>query len=116
MRACILLSALLAVSTARADDGRLLGDDTFAVGSHGQLLVDGGLFVGMPAALPAGMSTGFGAGITRECGCNWSYGARASWSQVTESSMFWIADHQDYRLRATAAVRHRFGRGALALR
>jgi len=112
--ACAL--ALVAPASARADEGRLLGDDTFAVHSDGPYLVDGGLFVGMPAALPTGMSTGFGAGVTRECGCILSYGVRASWSEVTESDSNWVVTHQDIRLRAVGAVRHSFGRGTFALR
>lgn len=108
--------ALADARTARADEGRLLGDDTFAVPSHGQLLLDGGLLVAMPSALPAGMTTGVGAGITRECSCWWSYGARASWSQLTSSDMSWTVTHQEYRLRGDAAIRHAFGRGTLALR
>ena len=113
----MVLAALVIVpARARADEGRLLGDDTFALQSHGQLVLDGGLLVAMPAALPAGMSTGLGAGITRECSCWWAYGARLSWSQISESSVPWTATHMDFRLRATAAVRHRFGRGSLALR
>jgi hypothetical protein len=101
---------------ARADEGRLLGDDTFELRPHGPLVLDGGLYVGMPAALPAGMSTGVGAGVTRECSCWWSYGARASWSELTSSSLAWTVTHQEYRLRADAALRHSFGRGTLALR
>jgi hypothetical protein len=105
-----------AATPARADEGRLLGDDTFAVGPHGTLLLDGGLFAGTPAALPAGISTGVIAGVTRECGCRFSYGARASWSRETASSMTWVVAQQDVRLRAIGAVRHAFGRGTLALR
>lgn len=117
-----LLAVALVVAIAapaRADDGRLLGDDTFAVHSNGGLLVDGGLVVGMPAALPAGMSIGAGAGVTRECSCWWAYGARVSWSQITEYGVdpaAWTVTQQDLRLRATGALRHRFGRGTLALR
>ncbi|HEY1556724.1 MAG TPA: hypothetical protein VGF94_17935 [Kofleriaceae bacterium] len=103
-------------ASARADEGRLLGDDTFAVHSDGPYLVDGGLFVGMPAALPAGMTTGFGAGITRECGCVLSYGLRASWSEENETDDSWSVTHQDIRLRAVGALHHTFGRGTLALR
>jgi hypothetical protein len=112
----LALVALIAIAPqARADD-RLLGDDTFAVHSDGTLLLDGGLLVAMPSALPSGMMTGLAAGITRECGCYLSYGARVSWSTVTESSSDWIVNQQDFRLRATGAVRHAFGRGTLALR
>jgi hypothetical protein len=116
MRGTLVTCALLAASTARADEGRLLGEDTFAVSSHGSLLVDGGLFVGMPSALPAGITTGVGAGITRECGCTFSYGARASWSQLTDENLAWTVTHQEYRLRVDGAIRRAFGRGTLALR
>jgi hypothetical protein len=117
VRGVILIACVLALAgTAHAEEGRLLGDDTFAVPSHGPLLLDGGLLVAMPSVLPAGMTTGVGAGITRECSCWWSYGARAAWSQLTSSDMVWTVAHQEYRLRADAAVRHSFGRGTLALR
>jgi hypothetical protein len=97
-------------------DGRLLDDDTFAVRSTGDLAIDGGLVVGFPAALTTGMSTGVGAGITRGCTCWFAYGARASWSTTSESSMAWTVTHQDLRLRATGAIRHAAGRGTFALR
>jgi hypothetical protein len=115
MIACI--AALAGASgPVRADDGRLLTNESFAVTSKGPLIVDGGLVVALPSALPSGMSTGLGAGITRECSCWWAYGARASWSELSSGSLVWTVTHQEYRLRADAAIRHRFGRGTLALR
>ena len=72
--------------------------------------------LGFPAALTTGMSSGIGAGVTRECGCRFAYGARASWSSATESSQIWTVTHADLRLRATGAIRHVAGRGTLALR
>lgn len=110
-------------TSARADNGRLLTDDTFAVHEGGNLVLDAGLLIGFPAALPTGMSTGIGAGITRQCGCLFSYGARASWSTASATSSekvgdppAWTVSHSDLRLRAIGAIRHAAGRGTLALR
>ena len=103
-------------SSAHADSGRMIDDDTFALSSHGPYLVDAGLLVALPAALPAGISTGIGAGLTRDCGCHFSYGARASWSTETASSITWQVTHWDMRLRAIGMVRHDAGRGMIALR
>ena len=103
-------------SVAHADGPRLLSDDTFTVAPHGQYVLDGAMLVASPSALPAGISTGIAAGLTRECGCNWSYGARASWSTETDSSETWMVTDQELRLRGTLALRHRAGRGTIALR
>ena len=110
----LLLVAL--VPRFAAAEPRLLGDDTFATHSEGDLALDGGLLVGMPAALPSGISSGFGLGVTRGCGCHFAYGVRAGWSTVTESSLTWTVSQSDYRLRAIGAVRHSAGRGTLELR
>ncbi len=107
---------VLAGGVAHADGPRLLSDDTFNVSSQGQLVFDGAMLVASPSSLPAGISTGVAAGVTRECGCNWSYGARASWSTETDSSETWIVTDQELRLRGTLALRHRAGRGTIALR
>ena len=106
---------MLLPAIARAD-GRLLDDDTFASTSKGSLVLDGGLLVGDPAALPTGMSTGLAAGITRTCGCNFAYGARVGWSSSTDYSQTWIVTHDDFRLRAIGGIRHAAGRGAISLR
>lgn len=106
---------VIPVRAVRADD-RLLTDDTFAVHSTGDVALDGGLVVGVPSALPSGISTGVGVGITRTCGCYLAYGARLSWSQVSESSQFWDITQMDVKLRATGSLRHQAGRGTVALR
>jgi hypothetical protein len=111
-----LAFVLLASGVAHAEGPRLLGDDTFDVPSHGSLVLDAAMLVASPSALPAGISTGVAAGITRECGCTLAYGARISWSTESGSSQQWIVTDQELRLRATAALRHRAGRGTLALR
>ena len=107
---------MLAASVVHADPGRLLGDDTFAVRDGGHYIFDGGLFAAQPAALPSGISTGFGAGITRQCGCGLSYGLRESWSIDDASSLDWNVTQWDLRMRALVQVRHTAGRGVLALR
>jgi hypothetical protein len=112
---CLIGVTALLPTHARAD-GRLLDDDSFVVHSSGPLLLDGGLVIAMPAALPAGMSTGIGFGAAHDCTCWFSYGVRTSWTAVTESSEAWTVDDWDFRLRATAGVRHRFGRGAIGVR
>lgn len=109
------LPLVLLPALAHADD-RLLTGETFAVAPGGDYQLDGGLVAGLPAALPSGITTGLGVGITRRCGCLFSYGARISWSTVEETDQIWIVDHSDYRLRVTGAIRHDAGRGSIALR
>lgn len=106
---------LLAATSARADE-RLLTDDTFAVKPAGALVVDAGVIVGMPAALPTGLARGVGVGITHTCGCRLAYGALASYESAAESSETWMVTHSEVRLRATGSVRYDDGRGTLALR
>ncbi|MBV8756567.1 MAG: hypothetical protein JO257_04815 [Deltaproteobacteria bacterium] len=111
-----LAGVVLSASAAHADPGRLLGDDTFAVHDGGPYILDAGLFAAQPAALPSGISTGLGAGVTRQCGCGLSYGLRASWSTESESSQTWVVTQWDMRLRGLVQLRHTAGRGILALR
>jgi len=60
------------------------------------------------------VGTGVGAGVTY--GRRLLVGARASWATATESSLVWTVTHDDYRLRAIAALQQPVGRGAFALR
>ena len=106
----------MSASSAHADSGRMIDDDTFALSSHGPYLVDAGLLAGLPAALPSGITTGIGAGLMHECGCRFGYGVRASWSTETDSSITWTVTQWDTRLRAVGEVRYDAGRGMLALR
>jgi hypothetical protein len=101
-------------SVALADDGMLLGDDTWRYHSSGALALDGGLVVGFPAALPTGMSTGVGLGITS--GKTLTWGARATWVTATESSLPWTVTQSDLQLRVTGGVQARPGRGIIGLR
>jgi hypothetical protein len=101
-------------SVALADDGTLLGDDTWRYHSSGALAIHGGLVVGFPATLPTGMSTGVGLGITS--GKTLTWGARAAWVTATESSLPWTVTHSDLRLRVTGGVQATPGRGILGLR
>ena len=89
-------------------------DPLFQVSGGGRLAVDAGLLIGLPAALGTGLSTGVGAGVT--LGDRIAWGARASWSSATESSLTWTVTQADLRLRATAALQQRAGRGRFALR
>lgn len=104
------------VLAARAShaDGTLLDDDTWKVSSCGCLVIDGGLALGFPAALPTGLSKGIGAGITY--GHDLAAGARASWTTATESTEAWQVTHSDLHLRATGALQHAAGRGTVGLR
>jgi hypothetical protein len=112
----VMLGLALSAGSAHADPGRLLDDDTFATKPGGPYIVDAGLVVGLPAALPAGITSGVGAGITRECGCLFSYGARASWSTETANTDVWAVTHRDMRLHAFGMIRHTAGRGMIGLR
>jgi hypothetical protein len=107
---------LLSLLTARRSDadGTLLSDDTWDVTSCGCLAIDGGLVVGFPAALPTGMSTGVGGGITY--GHDLAAGGRIAWSTATESTGAWQVTHSDLKLRVTGAVQHTAGRGTFGLR
>ena len=100
--------------TSRADGSAQLADDTWRYRSAGDLAIDGGLVFGFPAALPTGLSMGAGAGVTM--GQTLAWGARASWSTATESSLPWTVTHSDLRLRVTGAVQKAAGRGTLGLR
>jgi len=44
------------------------------------------------------------------------YGARASWSTATESTMAWTVTHRDLRMRVTGGLQHVAGRGTFGLR
>lgn len=82
----------------------------------GPYRIDAGFYTGMPPGLPSGLEPGFGAGITRECGCMFAYGARFAIAGITESSEAFTASDVDIRLRATGSLRHVVGRGELSLR
>ncbi len=109
-----VVAAILLSARASLADGTLLSDDTWDVTSCGCLAIDGGLVVGFPAALPTGLSTGVGGGITY--GHDLAGGARIAWSTATESTPAWTVTHSDLRLRATGAVQHTAGRGTFGLR
>ena len=85
------------------DAGALMTDDTWRYrrGSGG-FIVDGGLAVGFPAALPTGLAKGVGIGLTM--GRTLAWGVRASWLTATESSLPWTVTHSDLKLRATGAL------------
>lgn len=89
-------------------------DELAKVTSAGDLSVDAGLVLGLPATWQTGLTTGVGGGLMY--GRRFAWGVRASWSTATESSLAWTVSHDDFRLRATAAVQHAVGRGTLALR
>jgi hypothetical protein len=110
----LVLGALVR-APARAAEGKVLTDDTWRVTSASRLTIDAGLALGAPAALPTGLSTGAGAGLSFGGGL-FAIGARGSWSTATESSIAWTVTQFDVRLRAVAAIQHTSGRGRMALR
>jgi hypothetical protein len=92
-----------------------IASDTFPVRSEGTLLVDGGLALGFPAALPTGLARGVGAGISVGAGpLRW--GVRAAWLTATESTLAWKVTHQDVQLRALVGLAHVAGRGTIGIR
>jgi len=108
------LVVALAPRDARGD-GPLAGDDDrWKVTSCGCWMVDGGLVTGAPAALPTGLTRGFGGGVTY--GHELTAGARASWSTATVYTTAWQVTHSDLRLRVTGGAEHLAGRGSFGLR
>jgi hypothetical protein len=91
-----------------------VASDSFPVRSDGPVVVDAGLAVGFPAALPTGLARGAGAGATVGDGpVRW--GARVAWLTATESTLAWKATHQDVQLRVVAGLAHMAGRGTIGL-
>jgi len=114
IRLSVVAALALSASAPRADDGRRPIDEAWPVTSTGPLAVDAGLVLALPARLPTGLSSGIGAGVTR--GRRFAWGVRGSWSTATESSLVWTVSHDDFRLRAVAALQQPAGRGVFALR
>jgi len=108
------LALTAAAARAWAGDGRVPVDEILPVQSTGPLAVDAGLLLALPARLPTGLSSGIGAGVTR--GRRFAWGVRGSWSSATESTLVWTVSHDDFRLRAVAALQQSAGRGVFALR
>lgn len=92
-----------------------IASDTFPVRPATDLVVDAGLALGFPAALPTGLARGAGAGLTVGAG-PLRFGVRAAWLTATESTLAWRVTHQDIQLRALAGVAHVAGRGTIGLR
>lgn len=88
--------------------------DLWRVQSGGPLTIDGGLVEDLPTALGPGLSNGFGIGVTR--GRRLAWGARASWSTATESSIPWTVTQSDLRLRIVGVIQHTLGRARVGLR
>ena len=110
--AVIAAGALLcATRVARADENL-----TLPTRAGGPDRVDAGVFIGQPAALPAGVASGVEVGVARAYGPAFAYGARLAVAGITESSEAFTASDLDFRGRATAALGHVIGRGELALR
>jgi hypothetical protein len=110
----VVAASSLPASAARADEGRRPVDEDWPVQPAGPLAVDAGLVLALPATWQTGLSSGVGAGVTR--GRRFAWGVRGSWSTATESSLVWTVSHDDFRLRAVAALQQPAGRGVFALR
>jgi hypothetical protein len=114
----VVAALALTVSAARAQVGNASRpvpvDDDFPVQPTGSLALDAGLVLALPATWQTGLSSGIGAGMTR--GRRFAWGVRGSWSTATESSLVWTVSHDDFRLRAVAALQQPAGRGVFALR
>jgi hypothetical protein len=78
------------------------------------LQLDGGLLVGLPAALDTGITTGLAAGVT--WGRRLAWIARLSWSSATEYATAWTITQDELRLRAGGAIHRAAGRGNIGLR
>jgi hypothetical protein len=81
----------------------------------GPLLVDAGLVLGFPTALPTGLSRGIGGGVTFGA-CPLRWGARAAWVTATENGPVWEVTHSDLRMRVTGSAQHDSGRGSIGIR
>jgi len=108
--ACVLGS----FGRARADEGRLLDDDTFAFRPSSCVVLDGGVVGGAPTALATGFAKGVVAGIS--VGKLLTWGARASYVSASEDGEAWAVTHREVRVVATGGVQHALGRGVVGLR
>ena len=113
-RPAVFVACCVGLSSTSHADGALLTDDTWRYRSTGGVVVDGGLVVGFPAALPTGLAKGAAVGVASGRWLAW--GARASWLTATESSLPWKVTHSDLRLRITGALQKAAGRGTIGLR
>src|SRR5262245_46057249 len=85
-------AAAILASSARADG---VADDEVLRYRSSALAIDAGFVAAAPAALPTGMSRGVGVGVTSGRGLTW--GARASWTTATETTIGWDVTHDDIR-------------------
>ena len=108
----LILPLVLSSGDARAEGPQLT--DEWPVRSGGPLSLDAGVVLGLPATWQTGLSTGAAGGVAY--GRTFVWGARASWSTATESSLAWTVNHQDMRLRVSAGAQHVAGRGTFGLR
>ena len=110
LRALLLLGSF---GSAAADPR--VASDTFPVRTDGAVVVDAGLALGFPAALPTGLARGAGAGVSvGNDAVRW--GARVAWLTATESTLAWKVTHQDLQLRALVGLAHVAGRGTIGIR
>jgi hypothetical protein len=114
--AAIVLVGLVPVAARGEGPGNTqpMVADVWRVQSGGALTMDGGLVLDLPTALGPGLSNGLGIGVTR--GHRLAWGARASWSTATESSIPWTVTQSDLRLRVVGVIQHTLGRARVGLR
>ena len=112
----LALACVVSTSTrTRADEGRLLDDDTFAYRPIRCVVLDGGIVVAAPTALSTGIARGLGAGITvgRQ---RFTWGARASYASASEDGEAWAVTHREVHALLTGSVQQALGRGVVGLR
>jgi hypothetical protein len=113
---CHLVAVLIATAipgAARANPA-LVATDRFPYTKGADVVVDGGVAVGAPSALPTGLARGVFAGVAY--GRVLALGVRAAWMTATESTLAWRVTHSDLRLHSTTTLQRPVGRGLLGLR
>lgn len=111
----VLIVAIVLTARIGAAEGPTLASDSFGYRLGGPHVLDGGLVLGFPTALPTGLSRGIGGGVTFGA-CPLRWGARAAWMTATESTLAWTVTHSDLRLRVTGSAQHDAGRGSFGIR
>jgi hypothetical protein len=91
-------------------------DPSVASQPRAKHLVEGGLLLAYPAALPTGMVTGIDLSYTRSWRRWLGWGVRASWGSATEYTLNWTVRHDEIRLRLHGVVKRDLGRATIGLR
>lgn len=111
-RSTLATAALLLATPVRAQPAT---DDTWHYDPLACTVVDGGLGVAAPSALPTGLMRGIGGGFTHGRG-GFAWGARATLMTASEATRAWAITHRDARVRMVGALQHVSGRATLGIR